>query len=317
VDSSGLPDATTQTVHGHVRAFLDVGKGPVLLLLHGIGSDSRTWEPVVDRFVQQGFRVVAPDLLGHGRSDKPRADYSIGGFANGMRDLLTVLGIERATIVGHSLGGGIAMQFAYQFPERTERVVLVDSGGLGRAVHPVLRALTLPGSGLALGVTMTRPMHALLRTAALTLRRTGLPGTTDLDEMATVHAGLRDPEARAAFLHVLRAVVDWRGQVITMVDRTYLAEAMPVCVVWGDHDTVISASHAQTACRSMPGARLEIFPGAGHFPHRQDPERFVDVVASFVAERPPARYDRRRWRRLLAHGPSEGSPDTRRGVRHG
>ena len=90
--------------------------------------------------------MVAPDLLGHGESAKPRADYSIGGFANGMRDLLGVLGMERANVIGHSFGGGVAMQFAYQFPERTDRVVLEASGGLGREVTPLLRALTLPGA---------------------------------------------------------------------------------------------------------------------------------------------------------------------------
>ena len=132
------------TIHGHRRAFVKAGSGPVILLLHGLGCDHTTWEPVIDTLARR-YTVIAPDLLGHGASDKPRADYSVGGYANGMRDLLTVLGIDKVTVVGHSFGGGVAMQFAYQFPERTERLVLVASGGLGPEVTPAIRAITTPG----------------------------------------------------------------------------------------------------------------------------------------------------------------------------
>jgi pimeloyl-ACP methyl ester carboxylesterase len=131
------------TVHGHRRAFVKVGEGPALLLLHGLGCDHTTWEPVIDTLARR-YTVIAPDLLGHGLSDKPRADYSVGGYANGMRDLLTVLGIDRVTVLGHSFGGGVAMQFAYQFPERTERLILVASGGLGPEVSRSIRAVTTP-----------------------------------------------------------------------------------------------------------------------------------------------------------------------------
>ena len=121
----------TRVVHGHRRAFVMMGRGPALLLLHGLGCDHTTWSPVIERLSRQ-FTVIAPDLLGHGASDKPRADYTLGGYANGMRDLLALLGIDRVTVVGHSFGGGIAMQFAYQFPQYTERLMLVAPGGLGR-----------------------------------------------------------------------------------------------------------------------------------------------------------------------------------------
>lgn len=287
-------------VHGHRRAFLDVGDGPVLLLLHGIGSDLSTWQPVVSGFATAGFRVIAPDFLGHGMSGKPRADYSLGGFANGMRDLLTILGVERvAAVVGHSFGGGVAMQFAYQYPERVERIVLVGAGGLGRSVHPFLRALTLPGAGVALAVATAEPVRTIGRLAASLLHRTGLPGTIDLAEMTTVYDGLAMPAARTAFLHVLRAAVDWRGQVVTMLDRCYLAAGMPMCVIWGSRDTIIPAAHVTVAAAAMPGARVELFEGAGHFPHRYDPERFVEHVTSFVRETQPARHQREDWRRLL------------------
>ena len=132
-------------VHGHRRAFVRAGSGPALLLLHGIGNNCQTWSGVIDRLAET-HTVIAPDLLGHGDSDKPRGDYSIAAYANGMRDLLSVLDIEQATVVGHSLGGGIALQFAYQFPERCERL---GAGGQRRArarSSPLgLRAATLPG----------------------------------------------------------------------------------------------------------------------------------------------------------------------------
>src|SRR4051812_12207612 len=141
------------TLHGHRRAYVKVGEGPALLLLHGLGCDHTTWEPVLDSLARR-YTVIAPDLLGHGLSDKPRADYSVGGYANGMRDLLTVLGIDKVTVLGHSFGGGVAIQFAYQFPERTERMVLVAPGGLGPEVSPAIRAITLLGFHQAMSVMM-------------------------------------------------------------------------------------------------------------------------------------------------------------------
>jgi pimeloyl-ACP methyl ester carboxylesterase len=207
----------TLEVHGHVRAVRVLGAGSTaLLLVHGIGSDGSTWDRVAPRLAEN-HTVIVPDLLGHGRSAKPRADYSIGGYANGMRDLLGILGIERVTVVGHSFGGGVAMQFAYQFPERTDRLVLVGCGGLGRQVSVALKALTVPGASLVVGLSHLAPVRLAgpaLRAAA----RIGVPASlaADLGEALTVHASLRDPAARAAFLHVLRHVVDWRGQLITM-----------------------------------------------------------------------------------------------------
>ncbi|MGZ6792948.1 MAG: alpha/beta fold hydrolase, partial [Mycobacteriales bacterium] len=137
----------TRVVHGHRRAFLlagpTLGTASVLWLVHGIGDSSATWREVLP-LLARTCTVVAPDLLGHGASDKPRADYSIGGFANGMRDLMVVLGVERATVVGHSLGGGVALQLAYQYPERVERLVLVAAGGLGGSFFGLCGQRSLP-----------------------------------------------------------------------------------------------------------------------------------------------------------------------------
>jgi len=295
------------TIHGHRRAFVKVGSGPVVLLLHGLGCDHRTWLPVIDA-LSRHYTVIAPDLLGHGVSDKPRADYSVGGFANGMRDLLTVLGIDKATVVGHSFGGGVAMQFAYQFPERTERLVLVGSGGLGPEVSAAIRAITTTGFYQVMGL-LTLPGVRHLGTAGLrALSRTGLKEFRDFDEVAAIYESFEDPAARAAIRHVVRAVVDWQGQIVTMADRAYLTEAMPMLVMWGDQDRVIPTSHAARAAELAPKARIEILPDSGHFPHKDHPDLFVKVLHDFVKTTRPARYSRARWRRLLENGAHGSTP---------
>ena len=296
------PEVQYLTIHGHKRAFVKAGSGPALLLLHGLGCDHTTWLSVIATLSRR-YTVIAPDLLGHGRSDKPRADYSVGGYANGMRDLLTVLGIDKVTVVGHSFGGGVAMQFAYQFPERTERLVLVAPGGIGREVTAIIRAITLPGFQAAMGLA-TKP--GLLQAGKLALRglsRTGVPHVRDLDEVADIVQHLSDPKARAAITHVVRAVVDWRGQVVTMADRAYLTHAMPMCVVWGSDDSVIPVSHARLVREIAPDAMVEVIPNAGHFPHKDHPQRFVKILNDFIRTTQPATYHRGRWRSLLKNGP--------------
>jgi pimeloyl-ACP methyl ester carboxylesterase len=267
-------------------------------MLHGLGCDHTTWLPVVERLSRQ-FTVLAPDLLGHGQSDKPRADYSLGGYANGMRDLLALLDIGRVTVVGHSFGGGVAMQFAYQFPQYAERLVLVAPGGLGRQVNPLLRGLTLPGAGPALGIATHPRILPAVRFLGECARKAHLPGTSDMNGALSVLAGKQNPAERDAFLHVLRAVVDWRGQVVTMTDRAYLAANMPTCVVWGSRDSVIPVSHAENARHILPGARIEIIDEAGHFSHEEHPDRFVEILTEFIRSTSPSVYNQKLWRQML------------------
>ena len=300
------------TIHGHKRAFVKAGTGPALLLLHGLGCDHTTWHPVIASLARR-YTVIAPDLLGHGRSDKPRADYSVGGYANGMRDLLTVLGIDKATVVGHSFGGGVAMQFAYQFPERTERMVLVAPGGIGREVTPAIRAISLPGFQLAMGIATMPGLLQATKIGLRSLAATRVSHVRDLDEVAEIVQHLSDRRARAAITHVVRAVVDWRGQVVTMADRAYLTHAMPMCVIWGTDDHVIPAKHAELAKQIAPEATVEVIPNAGHFPHKDHPQRFVKILNDFVRSTEPAVYHRGRWRNLLKNG-REATPTPRRPV---
>jgi pimeloyl-ACP methyl ester carboxylesterase len=300
------------TIHGHRRAYVVKGEGPAVLLLHGMACDHTTWLPIIDRLAER-HTVIAPDLLGHGQSDKPRADYSVGGYANGMRDLLTVLGIDRVTVVGHSLGGGVAMQFAYQFPERTERLALVAPGGLGAEVTPFIRAVTLPGFHAAMGVITLPGVRHLVGGAMRRLNRFDHPVVRDLAEIAEIIEHLKDPRERRALAHVVRACVDVRGQIITMVDRAYLAQEMPMCVIWGGDDLVIPTKHAQLIARHAPGARVHVLPGVGHFPHKDAAEATADLIHRFVVETKPATHHRGRWRALLKNGAPAGRahPDTR------
>src|SRR6476620_3682369 len=252
-------DLQETELHGHCVAYREAGTGPVIVLVHGITSTSATWERVMPALAKR-FTVIAPDLLGHGGSAKPRGDYSLGAYASGGRDLLGLLGFERGTVVGHSLGGGIALQFAYQFPEYCERLALVSSGGLGTEVHPLLRAAALPGSELVLPL-ITRDWAIGAGTAVASFfERYGFKAGPDLAEAARGYASLADGKARSAFVHTLRAVVDLEGQRVSATDRLYLAERIPTLLIWGSADPIIPVQHGREARERIPGSRLVEFP---------------------------------------------------------
>jgi pimeloyl-ACP methyl ester carboxylesterase len=315
-----------RTIHGYRRAFRIAGEGPAILLIHGIGDNSSTWEKVQTKLAQR-FTVIAPDLLGHGKSDKPRADYSVAAYANGMRDLLAVLDIERVTVVGHSLGGGVTMQFAYQYPQLVERIVLVGTGGVTKDVNFALRLASLPMGSEALALlrfpgavpavqTFGRVLGTLLNVAGIAAPALGSTKFgRDLPDVLRVLSELPEPTASSAFSRTLRAVVDWRGQVVTMLDRCYLTQSVPVQLIWGQDDSVIPVDHAHMAHAAMPGSQLEVFAKSGHFPFRDFPDRFVEVVERFIDSTEPAEYDQDRLRSLLRTGISEeaisGPADTR------
>jgi pimeloyl-ACP methyl ester carboxylesterase len=276
-----------------------------MLLVHGITSNSETWRLVMPRLAER-FTVVAPDLLGHGDSAKPQGDYSLGAYASGIRDVMLALGYERATFVGHSLGGGVTLQLSYQFPELCERLVLVDSGGLGREVSPLLRAAALPGAKATLPLLCTRQALAAGRAVGRFLERQGVDLSTDVREMAAGHATLADPEARAAFIHTLRAILEPGGQRVSAEDRLYLAESIPFLIVWGVHDSIIPVDHAHFAHGAVPGSRLELFADAGHFPHLEEPVRFLRVLRDFVAATEPADVDLQSARELMLRQSAAG-----------
>jgi pimeloyl-ACP methyl ester carboxylesterase len=291
-------------LHGHRVCFREAGDGPPIVLIHGITGRSEQWEPTIE-YLSTGHSVLAPDLLGHGESAKPRGDYSLGAYASGVRDIMVALGHDRATIVGHSLGGGIAMQFAYQFPERCERLVLVSSGGLGREVHPLLRAATLPGSEWVTPWLMHAKVLGVGAAFGRALGFLRLQAGTDLAEVARGFASLGDAEARSAFIATMRAVLDPGGQRVSALDRLYLTEGLPSLVIWGSADPVIPIEHGRGAHEAMPGSRLEVLDGVGHFPQLERPYYFSELLAEFIAETEPAELDPATLReRLLGAAPA-------------
>jgi pimeloyl-ACP methyl ester carboxylesterase len=291
---------TDVTLHGHRWVYRVAGDPalPVLLLVHGITGTGATWEPVIPALAE-GAHVVAPDLLGHGDSDKPRGDYSLGAFASGLRDLMHHLGHERVSVTGHSLGGGVAMQFAYQYPEHCDRLALVSSGGLGREVSWALRAGTLPGAEYLLSLlanTYVRDAGVALGRA---LRWVPIRPRPSLREVARGYASLAESPARSAFVHTLRSVVEPGGQRVSATDRLYLSEGMPTLIVWGALDTVIPVAHARAAHQAIPGSVLEIFEQSEHFPHLDEPDRFAQLLLSFLRTTQPVRLDRAQLRERL------------------
>jgi pimeloyl-ACP methyl ester carboxylesterase len=275
------------SIHGHDMAYRMEGHGPALLLLHGIAGSSRTWRDVIPRLTDR-FTVIAPDLIGHGQSEKPVGDYSLGAFASGIRDLLEVLDIDRATVIGQSFGGGVAMQLAYQHPEGCERLVLVDSGGLGREVNWMLRFMTLPGSEYVMPVIFPGFVRDWGDRLFRTINDRGIR-LGRIAEMWNAYASLAEADNRQAFARTIRSVIDPGGQTVSAMDRLYLASAMPTLIVWGERDDIIPVSHAYAAHEAMPESRLEIIEGVGHFPQIEAPEQFIDMLVDFIDSTEPAR----------------------------
>jgi pimeloyl-ACP methyl ester carboxylesterase len=287
-------------LHGHDVTYRMAGEGPAVVLVHGLAGSSTTWKYVMPVLAENGYTVIAPDLLGHGQSAKPRGDYSLGAYASGIRDLMVALDVEKASFVGHSLGGGVAMQLAYQFPERCERLALVCSGGLGQEVTPFLRAVSLPGSELVLPLILAPWFRERAENVGAVFHKVGWrPGST-FSEVWRSYTTLTTREGQLAFIHTVRSVIDIAGQRVSARDRLYLAAAVPTLIVWGDQDRVIPVEHAYAAKELMPGSRLEILPGAGHFLPFEQPDWFNRILGDFLATTEPAALEDTNLRELLA-----------------
>jgi pimeloyl-ACP methyl ester carboxylesterase len=289
-------------LHGHRVGYQAAGTGPPLVLLHGITSTSEVWRDVMPRLAER-YTVIAPDMIGHGRSAKPRGDYSLGAYAAGVRDLLAVLGFERGTVVGHSLGGGIAMQFAYLFPEYVERMALISSGGLGREVHPLLRAATLPGSEWVLPLLAREWSVNAGEAVRSVAARLGLEAGPDLAEFARGYASLVEEGATDAFLHTMRSVIGPDGQRVSALDRLYLADQLPTLIVWGSDDPVIPVEHGRNAHRIVAHSRYVEIEGSGHWPMLDAPDRIVRELTAFIEETEPFQWSLELVRDRLRRGP--------------
>jgi pimeloyl-ACP methyl ester carboxylesterase len=292
-------DAYEVDLHGHRAVYRAAGSGPTVVLIHGMINSSRHWERVALALAET-HHVVAPDLIGHGDAATPRGDYSLGAHAASIRDLLAAIGVERATIVGHSLGGGVAMQFFYQFPQRTERLVLISSGGLGQKVSPLLRGAALPGSASLLRLATRRAVVTAINSAGARLRAAGRSEGASLQAIARALRPLESSGSRRAFMQTLRAVIDVHGQHVSASDRLYLLGDMPTLIVWGERDRTIPIEHGRAAHAAIPNCRFETLPKAAHFPNLEDPDGLATVLADFLATTAPVRIDDSDWAAVLA-----------------
>jgi pimeloyl-ACP methyl ester carboxylesterase len=294
-------------LHGHRAIYRIAGSGPPVVLIHGMVNSSRHWEAVA-RLLARDHTVVAPDLIGHGDSATPRGDYSLGAHAASIRDLLAAIGIDRATIVGHSLGGGVAMQFFYQFPQRTERLVLVSSGGLGPEVSPLLRSAALPGASALLSLAAHPRLVDRIAAGGARLRERGSPRGVYLEAIARALGPLSRPGAREAFLQTLRSVIDIKGQRVSARDRLYLLDSVPTLIVWGERDNTIPIEHGIETHRAVPHSRFASLPRAAHFPHLEDPEGLAAALREFLQTTEPAPIEDADWGGVVARR----SPRSRR-----
>lgn len=287
-------------LHGHQVVCRIMGSGPPVVLVHGMVNSSRHWRAVAERLAEH-HTVIAPDLVGHGDSATPRGDYSLGAHASVIRDLLSILGIRRASIVGHSLGGGIAMVFFWQFPERVERLALISSGGLGPEVSPLLRSAAVPGARALLGAVANRRVIDGLDAGGARLRERGSGLGVQLQAIARAMRPLQTAGARDAFLQTLRAVIDPQGQRVSANDRLYLLRDVPTLVVWGERDRTIPIAHGRAAHAAIPGSRFVSLPRAAHFPHLEDPAGLADALDDFLRSTEPAALDDDAWQATLQH----------------
>jgi pimeloyl-ACP methyl ester carboxylesterase len=292
-------EAWQANLHGHEVIYRTAGSGPAVLLIHGMINSSRHWRALAEELAVD-HTVIAPDLIGHGDSATPRGDYSIGAHAAAIRDLLAALGVRSATVVGHSLGGGIAMQFFWQFPERVERLVLISSGGLGPRVSPLLRLAAMPGASPAVALAARPRILAALEALATALERRGSERGVYLDAVVRALRPLQGAGQRRAFLQTLRSVIDARGQKVSAVDRLYLLGALPTMIVWGGRDRTIPLEDGRAAHEAIADSRFEVLPKAAHFPHLEDPAGLAAVLRDFLATTEPYRLDADDWEELIA-----------------
>jgi pimeloyl-ACP methyl ester carboxylesterase len=279
--------------------YTTAGSGEPLLLLHGLGGTRHTWKRVIGALAAT-HTVIAPDLPGHGDSDPPAGDYSLGAHASTLRDLLVTLEHPSAAIAGHSLGGGIALQFAYQFPDRVTRLALISSGGLGPQVTPMLRGATLPGAQTIVGALAHVPEPVTRR--ALPLLVSAIPGLLARTDAAAVAEGLHlltDAGRRRAFIRTARTVITWRGQAINATEHLKQLRGLPILLAWGTDDRTIPPHHHRAVAELLTDPRLVAITGAGHYPHETAPDQLLPPLRNFLSTSPAFRYTEDRWREVL------------------
>jgi pimeloyl-ACP methyl ester carboxylesterase len=309
VDAAAVRTDARVAVPGGTLAYTAAGSGEPLLLIHGLGGTRQTWRHIIGPLAAT-HRVIAPDLPGHGDSDAPAGDYSLGAHAAALRDLLVALGHHSATVAGHSLGGGIGMQFAYQFPERTSRLILISSGGLGPELTPILRGATLPGAHAVVAALAQLPRGVTRRLLPVVSMLSGLVARQDARPIADGLRGLADARQRQTFVRTARSVIDWRGQSVSASRQLGLLGNLPVLIAWGSEDKTIPPLHHRAIARQLPDPHHVEIAGAGHYPHESAPAELLPAVHAFLESTAPFLYSETRWRQLLAADPVPTIADT-------
>jgi len=267
-------------LHGLRLAYAESpGMGVPVVLVHGVGSSIDSWGEVGDSLAAAGRHVIAVDLIGHGASNSGNGDFSLGANASAIRDLLDALDIDRVHLIGHSYGGGVSLQFTYQFPERVASLVLMSSGGLGADVHFGLRAASLPGSELVLRAAVSRRVVNTLHRTRAALGRVGL-GHRGVSERTLAKLQRLQEESRlTGFVSTVRGVIGPEGQRVQAVDRLPGLSPEHVLIIWGDADGMLPVEHGRRAHDILPGSRFVEIADAGHHPHDDAPDRvFLEIL---------------------------------------
>lgn len=264
-------------LHYHVS-----GRGPAVVLLHGLGGFAQSWRDTIDALAERST-VFALDLPGFGRSAKPRTAYRLGYFARALHAFLDAMGIGQASLVGHSLGGSVAVTYALTHPARVERVALVAGlvPGFGFRMSLGYRLIALPVLGEALALCGRAPIYK-----AAVARCFHAPRPGDVNFLVEHDYAIRTgPEARAAWLatarHIRTDFIDHR----TDYRRALATLDLPVLLVHGRQDPAVAPQHAAEAAGALPRAALRWVEACGHFPHLEHGPVVNTWIAEFVAGR--------------------------------
>ncbi len=255
-------------------------KGTPVLLIHGLGASADIWMYNVEALARQ-HRVYVPDLVGFGRSDKPGPSFSPFDYTPFLDDFMNLLKIERVSLVGQSLGGGIALHYALQFPQKVNKLVLVDSAGLGKEVIWTLRLMSLPWVGELFSYPNRKGVEIFFRLAVLNRALV----TKDFVEL--YYDIFSRPGFQKFFLMILRQIVDIRGareEILDPIMNNLYKIAQPVLIIWGEKDGVLPIQHGYLGKEKLPHAKLKIMEGCGHIPFFEKSDEFNELVLNFLAE---------------------------------
>ncbi|MBI2847463.1 MAG: alpha/beta fold hydrolase [Chloroflexi bacterium] len=272
------PEERYINILGLKTRFLVGGKGKPVVLIHGLGTSSLSWRENLTSIGKE-YRFYALDLPGHGDSEALNGQYTLSFVARFLLDFFDSQGLGKVALAGSSMGGLLALNFALSFPERVEKLVLVDSAGLGRELAFFLRFLSIPMVGEIFDTRSKRQLRALLRRILYDHRFI----TEEL--VNELYVSRNSPAKKKAMLRTLRAGVNLWGQRREIILVHRLPELrVPTLIVWGANDCLIPVSHGMEARRLIRDSKLVVFDQCGHWPQMEKAEKFNKTVYNFLGE---------------------------------